>query len=570
MSSIFIQKPIYQFLQPTIEADWDSLLPYLSNLNDRILDIEPELLKWLKDKSELEAFLEENFAWRYIRMTSDTANEEYSKAFRFFAEEIEPKIAPWNDILNKKLMGSSALSSIEKEPYLPFLKKIKSQIELYREENIPLFTELQIKQQEYAKISGAMSVKIQGKVYTMEQAATFLKDQNRDVRKEAFEKIAERRLKDVDAIQALLEDLIELRQKVARNAGFDNFRDYSYKALGRFDYGPKEANQFQEAIRLEIVPLLKVQAENRRKALGLEDLKPWDMDVDISLKPALKPFQNGEELIDKSIACFQKIDPFFGECLSSMKKEGFFDVESRAGKAPGGYNYPLAESGAPFIFMNSANSFRDLTTMVHEGGHAVHTFLSRNLPLNDFKHLTSEIAELASMSMELISMKYWDIFFPNPEDLKRAKKDQLIDSLKTFPWVAIIDKFQDRMYTEKYSPESLIRIWNQIYQEFGGGFCDWTGFEDYRDHIWQKQLHIFEVPFYYIEYGIAGLGAIAVWKNFVQDPAKAIQSYKNALSLGYTLSIPETYQRAGIRFDMSQAYIAELAGFVQSELEAKA
>jgi oligoendopeptidase F len=567
MSSIVIKKPLYQYLKSTIKPEWEVLEFYFNELLNRNILSDENLLTWLKDRSELEAYLEEDSAWRYIHMTSDTTREDYKNAFIYFTEEIEPKMAPIQDSLNKKLMAVPYLKNLPKSYFSIFLKKIETQIELFRKENIPLITELQLKQQEYAQIAGAMQITLNGEVYTMEQGATFLKSTDRDLRKQAFELMASRRLLDKKRISELFTELVFLRQKIAHNAGFGNFRDYSFTALGRFDYGPSETANFGEAIRQEIVPILKTWVEQRKQSLGLDELKPWDMDVDISGKQALKPFQNGEELIDKTITCFTKLDPFFGECLEVMKKENYFDVESRLGKAPGGYNYPLAESGAPFIFMNSANSFRDLTTMVHEGGHAIHTFLTKGLLLNDFKHLTSEIAELASMSMELLSMKYWNVFFEKPEDLKRAKNDQMVDSLKTFPWVAIIDRFQDRLYTEPYSVRHLSQIWDEIYKDFGNGFCDWSGYEDYRDHIWQKQLHLFEVPFYYIEYGIAGLGAIAVWKNFTENPDKAIHQYKEALSLGYTRSISEVYKTAGIRFDLSQKYISNLAKFACQQMD---
>jgi oligoendopeptidase F len=285
-------------------------------------------------------------------------------------------------------------------------------------------------------------------------------------------------------------------------------------------------------------------------------------------KPALKPFQNGNELIDKSIACFNKIDASLGEKLSIMKANQLFDVESRMGKAPGGYNYPLAETGAPFIFMNSANSFRDLTTMVHEGGHAIHTFLTANLELNDFKHCPSEVAELASMSMELISMDQWSVYFDKEEDLLRAKKEQLIDVLKTLPWVAVIDQFQHWIYTNPdHNAADREEAFKQIYQRFGAGFANWESYEKQFGNVWQKQLHLFEVPFYYIEYAIAQLGAIAVWKNYKENPQKGLQQYLDALALGYTKPMNEIYETAGIKFDFSATYINELAGFVKEELE---
>ncbi|MCY1514926.1 oligoendopeptidase, M3 family [compost metagenome] len=292
------------------------------------------------------------------------------------------------------------------------------------------------------------------------------------------------------------------------------------------------------------------------------------MEVSTSGKPALKPFQNGEELIDKSIRCFSAIRPDLGHKLAIMKANGLFDVESRMGKAPGGYNYPLAETGAPFIFMNSASSLRDLTTMVHEGGHAIHTFLTASLTLNDFKHCPSEVAELASMSMELLSMDHWDIYFDNREDLIRAKQEQLTDVLKTLPWVAVIDQFQHWIYTNpNHNAADREEAFKQIYTRFGAGFSNWENYEDAFGNLWQKQLHLFEVPFYYIEYAIAQLGAIAVWKNYVENPEKALDQYLAALSLGYTRPMNEIYETAGIKFDFSEVYVQELVNFVKQELD---
>jgi oligoendopeptidase F len=402
----------------------------------------------------------------------------------------------------------------------------------------------------------------------LEQAAVLLKDTDRKIRKEAWEAITARRLEDKEKLDELFNSLLKLRHQVALNAGFENFRDYMFQALGRFDYSPGDCYDFHKAIQKEIVPILKKQAENRLKALNLSELKPWDMDVDISGKAALKPFRNGEELIEKSIQCFRGLSPYIGERLEIMKANGFFDVDSRKGKAPGGYNYPLAESGAPFIFMNSAGTFRDLTTMVHEGGHAVHTFISAGLELNDFKHLPSEVAELASMSMELISMDHWDKFFDNSEDLIRAKKDQLKDVLKTLPWVAVVDQFQHWIYTNPdHTSEERSEAWTKILESFGNNFTDWSEHQAALKNLWQKQLHIFEVPFYYIEYGIAQLGAIAVWKNYKENPEKGLSSYLEALKLGYTKTIKEIYETAGIEFNFTASYVKELADFVQAELD---
>lgn len=556
------------YIPQNLEIKWENLAPIFEELQNRAITTVTELEQWLRDKSELEAALEEDFAWRYIKMSCDTANEQLVKDFQYFATDIEPQIAPIANELNKKLVESPFVEELDQQKYFVYLRGVRKALELFREENIPLFTELQVKQQQYQGVTGAMSVTINDQEYTLEQAGNFLKDTDRNVRQNAWETIQQRRLVDKDQLNILFDELVKLRHQVALNTGFENYRDYMFQALGRFDYTPKDCYDFAEAIEKEIVPILKEQAEKRKEALALEDLRPWDLEVSTTGKPALKPFQNGDELIDKSIACFNQIDPSLGEKLSIMKANQLFDVESRMGKAPGGYNYPLAETGAPFIFMNSANSFRDLTTMVHEGGHAIHTFLTANLELNDFKHCPSEVAELASMSMELISMDQWAVYFDKEEDLIRAKKEQLVDVLKTLPWVAVIDQFQHWIYTNpEHNAADREEAFKQIYKRFGAGFANWEDYEKQFGNVWQKQLHLFEVPFYYIEYAIAQLGAIAIWKNYKENPEKGLQQYLDALALGYTKPMNEIYETAGIKFDFSAAYINELAAFVKIELE---
>ncbi|GAB3928754.1 M3 family oligoendopeptidase [Mucilaginibacter myungsuensis] len=562
-----IHKKQRTYLPENFEMNWESLEPLFKELAARPINSVEELEQWMRDRSELEAAVEEDFAWRYIRMTCDTTDADLLAKFQYFATEVQPKIAPLDNELNKKLVASEFIDALDEQKYFIYLRGVRRALELFREENIPLQTEIQLTQQQYQGITGSMSVHIGDQEYTMEQAAAFLKDTDRAKRQLAWETITARRLQDKDKLNELFNKLRGLRHTVALNAGFENFRDYMFAALGRFDYTPQDCYAFHEAIETEIVPILREHAEKRREALGLETLKAWDMDVDTSGKAPLKPFKDGADLIEKSIQCFSNISRYLGERLEIMKDNGLFDVESRKGKAPGGYNYPLAETGAPFIFMNSANTFRDLTTMVHEGGHAVHTFLTADLELNDFKHCPAEVAELASMSMELISMDNWNVYFESEEDLKRAKRDQLIDSLKTLPWVAVIDQYQHWIYTNPdHTDEQRYEAWTQIYNRFGAGFVDWNDHCDAQQNLWQKQLHIFEVPFYYIEYGMAQLGAIAVWKNYKENPEKGLQQYLDALKLGYTKTIRDIYDTAGIKFDFSADYVKDLAAFVKEEM----
>lgn len=555
------------FLPNSLEIKWESIEPYFKKLLEEKIDNKQQLEQWLKNRSELEAVLEEDFAWRYIRMTCDTTDEKIQKKFEYFATEIEPKLAEVTNLLNEKFLNSPIVQQLDSEKYGIYIRSLKNQFEIFRTENIALFTELQLEQQKYGAIVGAMSIEHDGKEYTLEQAANFLKSTDRETRKIVYEKIQNRRLQDKQTLDELFSKLIKLRHQVALNAGFENFRDYMFKALGRFDYTAEDCFKFHDAIEKELVPLFHKFAEERKSKLNIEKLQPYDSEVDTSGKTALKPFNGGADLLDKSIACFSKLHPYFGEKLATMKEHGLIDLESRAGKAPGGYNYPLAESGAPFIFMNAANAMRDLTTMVHEGGHAIHTFLSNDLELNDFKRTPSEVAEVASMSMELISMDAWDVFFDNTDDLNRAKEEQLRDSLKTLPWVATIDAFQHWIYTNpNHSIEERTTAWEKCFERFGANFVDWSDYQAFKNNIWQKQLHLFEVPFYYIEYAIAQLAAIAIYKNFKENPEKALANYMEALKLGYTKSIPEIYTTAGISFDFSSSYIHTLVEFMKTEL----
>ena len=502
-------------------------------------------------------------------MTIDTKDEQLSKDYSFFVTEIAPKTAPFDDLLNKKLMNSEFKKELENDSaYKIYFRSVQKSIELFREENIPLQTQAQEKSKEYGTISAAQSIEWKGETLTMQQASNLLKKQDKTVRKEAFQKMVERRSEDVEALEALFDDLITLRHQIAVNAGYKNYRDYKFDALGRFDYTKEDCFDFHAAIKEHIVPMVReIQKEHALK-MGKERINPWDGEVDPDGKEPLVPFQNGKELLDTTKSIFQEIDPFFGECLQTMDEMKHLDLDSKTGKAPGGYNYPLYEIGVPFIFMNAAGAQRDVVTMIHEGGHAVHSFLSRDLDLTSFKNLPSEVAELASMSMELLSMDKWDAFYDNEDELNRAKKEQLVGILKVLPWIATIDAFQHWIYENPtHSREERKTYWEKLQDDYGNPFVDWSGYEESRTYAWHRQLHLFEVPFYYIEYGISQLGAIGVWKNALQNKGKAIEDYKAALALGYTQDIPKIYETANLKFDFSSKTVKSLALFVQSELK---
>ena len=526
------------------------------------------LEQWLILRNELECVLAEDLGWRYINMTCHTENENFQKSYSNFIEHIQPQLAQYSDRLNRKMLSCNAIVELEHLPgYHLMIRNLRKEVEIFREENIPLFTEINSLTQKYAQLSAAMTIEHHGAEITLQQAAVLLLENNRGLREEVWRKISNRRLQDANELDQIFSAMVKLRHQVAVNAGFENFRDYMFKAMGRFDYTPKDCFNFHRSVENYVVPRLNDLAKDRKTRLGLSELRPWDKAVDPSGLPPLKAFDGGSDLTEKSIDCFQKLDPFLGRCLSTMKDMGHLDLVSRKGKAPGGYNYPLAETGIPFIFMNATSTLRDLTTIMHEGGHAVHNFLTKDLPLNDFKSPPMEVAELASMSMELISMDHWNIFFGHPHDLVRAKTEQLEDILETLPWVANIDAFQHWIYENpNHTSAERAAKWRELLSQFGDAHTNWQGLEDARDFLWQKQLHLFEVPFYYIEYGMAQLGAIAIWRNYKNNPVKGLQGYFNALKLGYTKSIPDIYSAAGISFDFSGNYIRELTEFTTGEL----
>jgi oligoendopeptidase F len=550
-------------------TNWAALEPYFKSLLEQEIDSKESLEKWLMDMSELEAAVNEDACWRQIKMTCDNENKALEDAFNFFCMEIQPQIQPYSDALNKKLLTSPYLAELDEVTYHTYIRSTKKNIELFREENIPLQAEIAVLQQQFGQVTGAMMVNVNGEEFTLQQAAKFLENKDRNLREDVYRKIQTRRLEDKEKLNELYDTLINLRNKEAMNTGFDNYRDYRFKELGRFDYTKEDCFKFHEAVKQYVMPLVNEIYKKKKAKLGLETLCPWDLEAEPAGTMPLRPFKTGEELLQKSVECFTKLRPFFGACLQRMKDMQHMDLESRKGKSPGGYNCPLAESGAPFIFMNAAGQMGDVTTMVHEGGHAIHSFLAHPLPLTGFKEYPMEIAEVASMAMELFSMDHWESFFDDATDLARAKEHQLERTITIFPWIAIIDKFQHWVYEHAtHTHEERTAAWVATVAEFTDDVIDYSGLENFRHNAWQRQLHLFEVPFYYIEYGIAQLGAIGMWMQYKQDAEKALDNYCTALSLGGTKTLPELYKAAGLEFDFSPEKIKVLMDFVKGEMEA--
>jgi len=561
-TSFEVIEPYYNRL---LNTDWNAGVDLsLSEGQDE----HTKFAKWLANRSELESCLDEQQAWLYVALSCDTENTDKRKAYEFFVQEIYPKIAPLDDALNAKMLAYPGLDRYHEPGFDRLLRMVRNARELYREENIPLQTELKGLESQYGAKTGSLSIVYNGHEYTLPQAQNLLKSPDPSQREAVYRLIMEARAGIGEDLQGLMDRMLDLRHRVALNAGFANYRDYRFRELNRFEYGVEECETFHQSVHDSFMPLKEHMDHNKALINGLDRLRPWDLKaLPAGLKP-LQPFEGQKDLIQKSIAAFQQLDPFFGECLSTMDRMGRFDLESRKGKAPGGYNYPMMESGAPFVFMNATGSMEDLETMMHEGGHAVHSFLVHPLRLNVYRQTPSETAELASMSMELLSMVAYPHFFGNPEDLHRASYEQIQRALGVLPWIACIDAYQHWMYTHPgHSRYERSHAWKELLQQYTSPVVDWSGLDEWLDYQWQGQLHLFEMPFYYIEYGFAQIGALGVWRNCTSDPVHGLAAYREALALGNTVSINDVYRQAGVPFEANHAYVEELANWTLNKMQ---
>ncbi len=519
----------------------------------------------IKTVGELYEKIEEDYAWTYINMTRDTNNEEYQKAYKFFSNEISPQYEKYAFEINKKIINSGFADKIDK--YLErIIVKMHNSIDLFREENLPIKTDIRNLTTEYQKIAASLTVKIDGKEYTLIKAAKFLKDKDREKRKTAFDAVCKVRMENREKINNLLDKMLTLRKTIAKNAGFDNYRDYRFKELDRTDYTVDDCRSFHNSIKKSAVPIYKKFMKIKAETLGIEKIKPYDKVAPSKDDKDLVPYKEIDELINKTIKIFSDIKPLFGETIAKMKDLKLLDLENRKGKAPGGYNYPLLKTGLPFIFMNAIKVHSDMRVLMHEGGHAVHSVAAKDQFPFFYRFTPSEVAELASMSMELLTMDKWNEFYKDEIMLKQAKKEQLEGIITIFPWICIIDEFQHWLY-EHYNHTASERetAFDNIILSYGEDIIDWSGYDDYRKILWQKQSHLFSSPFYYIEYAFAQLGALQVWKNYRENGDKAIDDYFKALSLGASESIPNTYKTAGIKFDFSEQTTGELMEFLFEE-----
>lgn len=562
-----IEKRKRRYFSEDFRADnWYDVENELKNFENQEINSKEDLETLIEKYSELVYIIEETYAWKYIKMTCNADKKQYSKAFNEFYAEVVSKSQPYDFRFKKKVYESPYKTELSQEKYSHFIKIISNDIELFREENVPLMVKENELSNKYGEIMSKLTLEFEGEEKTLIQMKKYQKDPDRNKRERAWKLVCEKITEKTDEFNKLFDDLKEIRIQIAQNAGFNSYRDYMHRAKGRFDYTPEDIFKFHKSVEKIVIPFVKELNKKRKEKLNVKRLRPWDIDVDIDGK-TLKPFDSEDEFVDKAIRILDKIKPEFGEKLKMMKKSGFLDLQNRKGKAPGGYNFPLAEHGAAFIFMNAVGLNSDVRTLLHEAGHAMHSFAKADKKVSQYKNTPSELAELASMAMELLTLEYLDEYYKEEEDFKKAKREQLEGTIQFLPWAMIVDALQQWVYTNPdHTQEERTEYFKTLMDRFNEG-VDWSGLDGEKGERWLKQLHIFEVPFYYIEYAISQLGAIAIYKNYKKNGAKAIEQYENFLKLGYSKSVSDIYGAAGIRFDFSEDYIKEIVEFIKEELE---
>ena len=563
-------------------GDWSQIAPLFDRLETGVAQAKSaaDLERWLLEWSELSAALDEESSRRNIAMTCHTDDLEAEKAYLYFVEKVEPELKPRQFILEKLYVAHPARPELLKIPagnngtrgtrpsdfrYSVFDRDVKNHVELFRPENVALETEEAKLGQQYQKLIGAQTVNFRGEEKTLVQMGRYLEEPDRALRQEAWESVGKRRLQDVDKCEEIFDELVRLRSQIAKNSGFDNYRDFIFRQKGRFDYAPKDCLQFHDTIAGEIVPAVREIQNQRKRQLKLQTLRPWDLAVDPHNRPPLKPFKEVGEMVSRTQKIFDHLDGELAGGFRQLQDLKLLDLDNRKGKAPGGYQSTLSEARVPFIFMNAIGLQRDVETILHEAGHAFHAQATREEDLYAYRGAPIEFCEVASMAMELLGNEFLEEFYPVTE-ANRARKTHLENIIGFFPWMAVVDGFQHWIYTHPgHTRAERKAAYLELMDRFGGE-VDWNGFEETRAYSWHRQLHIFLYPFYYVEYGIAQLGALQVWANSRRDKAKALNDYKRSLALGGSRPLPELFSAAGCKFQFDGATIKPLIELAETEL----
>lgn len=541
--------------------------PLLHELLQREIDSPAALEKWLLDASELSACLEEESRRRYVAMTRKTDDPEIERAYLRFVREIQPRLKPFWFAFQQRFVASPHRAALPRERYFVYGRDLENDVSLFREENVPLQTQETELQQRYQKLAGGWTVRWRDEELTLQQMAKFLEEPDRDVRRLAWLAIADRRLAAAGALEDLYDELLSVRGQIARNAGFADYRAYVFRARGRFDYTPRDCERFHDAVAAHILPIVRRLNGARAQRMGLGELRPWDLAVDPDALPPLRPFADTAAFVDRTARVFDRVDPALGMQFRFLTEHDLLDLESRKGKGPGGYMSAMPERRLPFIFMNAVGVSGDVRTLLHEGGHAFHTIACREDPLIAYRRSPLEFSEVASMGMELLALPHLDVFYPDAAARARARVEFLEDIVRILPWIATIDAFQHWIYThEGHSRDARRAAWLTIFRRFQPGI-DWRGYEAAEAARWHAQLHLFTHPFYYIEYGIAQLGALQLWLASRRSYPETVAAYRKALAHGGSRTLPELFAAAGLRFDFGAETVAPLARTLDESLQ---
>ena len=571
MTSIQDQRQSREFARTFLSADvnlgdWNQLEGYFTDLRARNLTSPADLEKWLDDLSELQAAISEEFSARYIEMTCHTDDPAREKAYLDYVENIMPRCEPEYFELSRKYLASPGRAGLDSKRFFVYDRAQEKEVAIFREENIPLQTQDEVLSQQYQKICGEMSAEFDGSEQTLPQLARYVEETNRDVRRGAWSASIGRQKQDREKLETIFDEMVRLRTQMARNAGFENFIDYQFDRLGRFDYTPGDCHRFHETVKKIVMPLKQKLREKRRSALGLEKLAPWDLEVDLQGREPLRPFETSEQLIEGTSRIFANVDGSFTRDFDVLRKKSLLDLDSRKGKAPGGYQSTLDEARLPFIFMNATSRNQDVFTLLHEGGHAFHALATREEPLVAYRGAPIEFCEVASMGMEMMACERLDAFY-NHVDARRARLMHLTDVVILLPWIMRVDAMQHWMYSNPdHTRAQREEHWLKLDADFGDDL-DWSVHPEWRGTSWVSKLHFFCVPLYYIEYAIAQLGALQLWVNYQMDAASTVAAYRKALALGNSRPLPELFETAGIRFAFDEALIAPLVEKVSQALE---
>ena len=551
-------------------GDWDEIKPYVNELLNRKISCSKCIEGIIRDVSELSEHISEKGALLYIAMTCDTESDEKRSSFLDFVENVRPKLSEFSDSLNRRLIEHEAVKNLPSR-YDLMIRSMKNDVDIFRKENIPLGVEQTKLVTESQTINGAMTVEFNGNEYTLPEMRRFLESNERAIREGAWKAVSDRRMQDEERLSEIFDELIVIRSKIARNAGFETYTDYMFRAMERFDYSKEDCLEFHDAIEAVCVPLMREINSQRVVSLDLDFLMPWDVNEKTGVGPDLQgraplvPFDNVGEMVEKLSTLFHNMSEDLGEKFDMLVEMDTLDLDTRKGKAPGGYQYYLQKSRVPFIFMNAAGLQGDLETMIHEAGHAFHSIYCSHLELIGERGYPIEFAEVASMSMELMTQEQWGEFY-DEEEANRAKMGHLEGVIFLLPWIATIDSFQHWIYSNpEHTREERARVWNSIRDRFGSNM-NWEEYTKFRDVSWQQQGHLFGVPFYYVEYGIAQLGALQLWRTQRKDPEKALSDYSNAMRLGNTKTLPELFTAADIKLGFDERHLSSLIQEVRTAM----